>query len=355
MSDEKIYRLDETFEQNVLYGPFWEGITPEFPKTEPTKTFMGKRVHSLLGVSASPFTFTSRGIEFCSRMSYDIITYRSVRTVEWRGLGAPNWCYVDLPDQLTESDLKKTVLGSIEPFAKQEVSTANSFGIQSYKPEYWQREYEIAKSKLHTGQVLLLALMITPEDGQRDAISDARLVAQYANETSAEILEINLACPNSGSSSLIYEDIDLSTKVCAAVKEGIGKKHLLAKVGYYSDVYALRTLMENTKGIIAGITSTNTYSMQIQDKNGKPFFPGRSTAGVSGGAIRSLSMKQVKEIARLRKELELSDFVIIGVGGVTKPEHVQDYLEAGADAVQAVAGILADPYLAQKYKKEMYA
>src|SRR5258708_4127500 len=143
----QLYDLKQDFNFNITYGPFWNGAYPKIKPKKEKFDFLGHKINSLFGASSSPLTFTARGIGLCSELGYDLITYRSVRSVEWHGLGAPNWCYVDLPEQLKKEDLSQLVVGSLEPFPNQEVSSANSFGIQSLKPEYWQAEYEIAKNK----------------------------------------------------------------------------------------------------------------------------------------------------------------------------------------------------------------
>ncbi len=346
-----LYDIHQDFPFNVTFGPFFNEKLPSLKSPKQKIHFLGHELDSAFGISCCPMTFTARNIGICAKLGYDLITYRSVRSVEWHGLPAPNWCYVDVPNRLKKEDLVKPVIGSLEPFPNQEVSTANSFGIQSFKPEYWQAEYEVAKSKLLPGQVLMLSLMITPEDGKRDALSDAIEVTKLAMQTSADIFEINLACPNSGTSALIYEDIELCIKICQEMKKLLGEKKLLAKVGYYSDMNDLKRFMEQTKGVLDGLTSTNTYSMKVTDSAGKEIFPGRATAGVSGAAIRDLCMEQAKMAVQFKKELQLSDFVIIGVGGVISPEHIQEYLALGVDAVQAAAGVWADPFLASKYKE----
>lgn len=343
------YDITKTFEENITYGPFFEGKIPKLPKRKATKTFLGHKVNSLFGLAASPMTFTARSIGLFAQLGYDIITYRSVRSMEWHGLGAPNWAYVDASNDLSIDQLNAGLEGRLESFPKQSVSTANSFGIQSFKPDYWLQEYERAKESLSAGQLLILALMITPEGG-KDAVEDAADVAELANQTTAKVFEINLACPNSGSSALIYNDIETSLRVCQSVKEKIGNKPLLAKVGYYNNMDALKKFMKLSKGVISGLTSTNTYSAPVKE-GPNDFFPGRPIAGISGNAIRHLSMEQARKAVDFKQELNLEDFVIIGLGGVMKPEHIDQYLALGVDAVQAVTGVWADPLLASKYHK----
>ncbi len=353
MSVQPIYDITKTFEENATYGPFWEGTFPPLPKRNPKRySFLGHRVNSLFGISACPLTHGSRNVKLVSQLGYDLITYRSVRSIEWHGQIYPHWRYVDLPHPITVERLSESVIASGQSFLGQDVSTANSFGIQSLKPEYWQADFEIAKKFLMPGQLLILSIMFTPEAG-KDVIDDAEAVARYAKETTAKIFEINLAHPNSGMKSLVYEDIETSVAICKRVKKAIGFRPLLAKIGYYKNPELLKEFLKKTRRIIAGISSTNTYAMPIVDAQGKEVFPGRAKAGVSGAAIRNLSMEQSKEIMRLKKILGWKDLVVIGIGGVTKPEHIHKYLHLGVDAVQAAVGAWADPYLASKYLKSL--
>lgn len=342
------YDITKTFEENSIYGPHWDEELLDPPKRKATHVFLGKKINSPFGLAASPLTFTARSIKLFSRLGYDLITYRSVRSVEWHGLKAPNWGYVDAKHQLELSDLKNPLIVQANAFANQAPTTANSFGVQSLKPEYWQAEYELAKSYMLPGQLLILAMMLTPERGI-SIVEDAKDIAHLAIKTSAEVFEINLACPNSGSKALVYEDLQTSIRICSEIKQIVGNKFLLAKIGYYEDQKKLRQFMKNTRGIINGITTTNTYSAPVHNNNDEDFFVGRQTAGISGEAIRTLSQKQAKSAVLYKKQLNLKNFVIVGVGGVMQPKHITEYLTIGATAVQSVTGVWADPYLAMKY------
>lgn len=345
-----LYDIEKTFEENVVFGPLWNGKYPRLPKRKKHFSFLGHPLNSLFGVAASPLTHGSRNVRLMSCLGYDIITYRSVRSIEWHGQKYPHWRFVSLPKQLTEADLTKTLVGSPKAFPRQEVSTANSFGIQSLKPEYWQVDFEQAQDYLLPGQLLILSLMFTPETG-KDVLKDAGVVAGYGKETSAKAFEINLAHPNSGMKSLVYEDVATSVAICRRVKKVLGDRPLLAKVGYYQNPTVLREFMKQTSGIIAGLTSANTYAMPIIDSEQQEVFPGRPKAGVSGWALRTLYKNQIRQVMEYKKSLVLNKFVVIAVGGVMSPAHITEYMRLGADAVQAATGVWADPYLAFKYKK----
>jgi dihydroorotate dehydrogenase (NAD+) catalytic subunit len=347
-----LYDLTRDFKENVSQGLQWEGAYPELSHRTPTYDFLGKRLNSLFGIAACPMTHGAQAVGVCSKLGYDIITYRSVRSIEWHGQPYPQWRYVSIDGQLRVEDLSMTIKGNTHAFDGQEVSMANSFGIQSRKPEEWQKDFDAAKRSLSIGQLLILSLMFTPETGN-DVLADAETVANFAKDTTADVFELNLAHPNSGMKSLVYEDIQTSIDMCIRVKKVLGDRPLLAKIGYYKNTSALKEFMQRTVGVIAGVTSTNTYGMPIVDSDGKELFPGRPKAGVSGAAIRTLCMQQAHTIAQYKKDLGLTDFVVIGVGGVTQVQHIAQYLDIPVDAVQCAVGAYVDPLLASKYLKTL--
>lgn len=347
----KLYDITKSFEENITFGPFADLTIPPLKKTNKTFSFLGKKVSSLFGVAACPLTHGLRAVSLMSKLGYDIITYRSVRSMEWHGQPFPNWAYVSVPHQLSQKHFEKKILASSKPFTNQEVSMVNSFGIQSLKPKYWQEDFELARKRLQSHQILILSLMFTPETG-KNIVKDAEVVANYGNETSADIFEINLAHPNSGMKSLVYEDVNISIEICKKVKKILKKKKLLAKVSFYKNPNSLKEFMRKSMGIIDGITSSNTYPMNVVNKENKSYFPNRPKAALSGGAVRSLYMDQIRRIIEEKKDLQLKDFTVIGIGGVLKPLHIKQYLDLGVDAVQAAVGVFADPYLAQKYKNK---
>jgi dihydroorotate dehydrogenase (NAD+) catalytic subunit len=48
---------------------------------------------------------------------------------------------------------------------------------------------------------------------------------------------------------------------------------------------------------------------------------------------------------------KLADFPIIGVGGISKPEHVIEFIAAGANAIQIGTAHFADPRASKKVLK----
>lgn len=350
MNKTHLYDITKPFEENIANGPFWDGEVPKLPKIEAKFKLFGKNIISPLGVAACPLTVNSKFINFLSNFGYGFFTYKSVRTAEWKGNTFPHWKYVDANKELTADELQQELKAQFESFGNKKPSMVNSFGIQSQKPELWIEDVNFTRSELPANQLLILSLMFTAIEG-RTFVEDAKLVAQYGNKTTADAFEINLAHPNT-KGALIYEDVELSTEVCKTVKEQLGNRSLIAKIGYYRDPNLLKQFMEQTKGIIDGISSTNTYSMKVVDRNGSEAFPGRTTAGVSGAAVKKLSLEQAKNIMKYKKELKLKNFTVIGIGGVIVPQDVDAYLSLGVDAVQSAVGAWENPKLGLEYLEE---
>ena len=52
-------------------------------------------------------------------------------------------------------------------------------------------------------------------------------------------------------------------------------------------------------------------------------------------------------------EREKLGLAIIGVGGITLPEHFNEFYNAGADIAMTATGMMWAPYLAMRYHEEL--
>ena len=86
------------------------------------------------------------------------------------------------------------------------------------------------------------------------------------------------------------------------------------------------------------VTLTNTLlGLVLDPQTGRPVHGGGG-GGVSGPAMRPVALRAVFDVAAAHPELP-----IIGVGGIADPEHVVQYLRAGASAVQVGTATFANP------------
>ena len=73
--------------------------------------------------------------------------------------------------------------------------------------------------------------------------------------------------------------------------------------------------------------------------------------GIGGDPIRSASVAQVRRFADLTRQRGHST-KIIGVGGISTAAHVQEYLEAGAEAVQLATAPMVNPLVGVQIRSE---
>ena len=90
------------------------------------------------------------------------------------------------------------------------------------------------------------------------------------------------------------------------------------------------------------LTVANTYpAMAIDFRTGRSLL-GNATGGLSGPAIKPITLKLVWETRKAVKT------PIIGLGGIETVEDVLEYLAVGASAVQVGTASFADPKASQR-------
>jgi len=235
----------------------------------------------------------------------------------------------------------------------QPLSITNSFGVPSFDPDFWQPDIAAAVKYAQKGQVVVGSYQGTRAEGGSisEYISDFALGARLLQETGVRIIEVNLSCPNEGTSNLLCFDIQRSREVVETIKNQVGNLPLIIKVAYFSDTEKLRELIRAVGGSVQGICSINTISAEVVDVQGNQALPGegRLWSGVCGSSIKWAGLEMVSRLARLRDELGLN-YSIIGVGGVGDAKGYCEYRKAGADAVMAATSMMWNPMLAQEIK-----
>jgi dihydroorotate dehydrogenase (NAD+) catalytic subunit len=234
------------------------------------------------------------------------------------------------------------------------VSITNSFGMPSRDPAVWQEDASRAKSYLTTGQVFIVSVVGTPRKGE-DLAEDYARGALLAKEAGADVVEINLSCPNvtTGEGS-IFTDPSASSSISKKVHQALQGTPLIIKMGYIPDHETLEKVILANAPHVEGISGINTLSFKVVKRDGSQALPGpgRLQSGVCGDAIRRCGLTQVERAAEIRRRHRL-DFSLIGVGGIMAVEDILAYEKAGADASMSATGAMWDPYLALKYYQEV--
>lgn len=348
--------LDEYFVN--ANGP-WGPATPWRPTVPGRKWIvLGKAIGFPIGIPASVLTGNAQWVHYFARNGFNVLTYKTVRSRAQVPSIPPNWTFLPgVKKPLPISDDMHRVSADRTDWVdagRQDVSTANSFGVPSMAPHVWEGDIEEALNVIHDDQLLIVSVMGDDYDGTGDPLvlaADYAAVAKRAERVGVGVVELNLSCPNSldpdhdAVRPPLCLDIDVTRAVVAKVRDTLDPDtRIVAKLAYLEDD-ALADVLEAIGPLIDGVAGINTLQCRVVDKSGVETFPGRLHAGVSGIAIRNHAQTFVRRLARLRLEMDLR-FDILGMGGVTDSTSFAALYEAGALAVQTATGAFANPFLA---------
>ena len=167
-----------------------------------------------------------------------------------------------------------------------------------------------------------------------------RQLTEMSYEAGADLVELNLGCPNvwgdSGQKRIVCFDPHMVAAVLEEVESVASERGVAVKISPFSDPFGLEELagLLKTRKIVKVVTTSNTFpnGFGVNDA-GKPLITATGTnglAGVSGKALKPIAMGQVRQLVALLPPT----IQVIGVGGIETGRDVYDYLQAGATAVQ---------------------
>ena len=154
--------------------------------------------------------------------------------------------------------------------------------------------------------------------------------------------ELNISCPNVKRGGMQFgSDPTLAAEVIGAARKAAAKRPLWVKLSpLVTDIGLIARAVEEAGA--DALTVANTYpAMAIDYRTGKSRL-GNQTGGLSGPAIKPITLKLVWETKKAVKT------PILGLGGVETVEDVLDYLAVGASAVQVGTASFTDPRASQQ-------
>jgi dihydroorotate dehydrogenase (NAD+) catalytic subunit len=169
-------------------------------------------------------------------------------------------------------------------------------------------------------------------------LEDAEGVAGY---------ELNISCPNVKKGGMQFgSDASSVAEVVGLARKAALKRPLWVKLSPLVTDIGLIARAAELAGADA-LTVANTYpAMAIDFRTGKSLL-GNETGGLSGPAIKPITLKLVWEA---RKAVKVP---ILALGGVESVEDVLEYLSVGATAVQVGTASFTDPRASQRLVEEM--
>jgi dihydroorotate dehydrogenase (NAD+) catalytic subunit len=148
--------------------------------------------------------------------------------------------------------------------------------------------------------------------------------------------ELNVSCPNTDAGGAYFGVDPVMTAEVVAAAWKVSKRPLWAKLSpNVTDIKVIARAAEEAGA--DALTIANTYpGMSVDFRTGRSRL-GRPTGGLSGPAIKPLTLRLVCEAFGAVK------VPILGLGGIESAEDVLEYLVVGASAVQVGTAHFADP------------
>jgi len=347
-----IYDLSKTYLENLQEGPFFQAEIPARPESKATIDFLGHKVRSPIGVPAGPL-LGSRWIALASKLGFDVVTYKTIRSGLHAGHGLPNMIYVEPTGAHTAHPLPRP------PAHLEELTVTNSFGMPSRSPDFLIADIEAANRSLGPGQLMIVSVVGTLHAGSSFK-DDFVKTALFAKEAGAKVIEANFSCPNvHKAEGILYMDPKTVLEFASAIAKAIAPLPLILKVGEIENLSLMKEILEAAaKGGARAICGLNSVSMTIIDESGKsPLGAHRQQSGVCGGHIRARALHFIENAAHIIAREKL-DLTLMGCGGIMLASHFDPFLEAGAKIAMTATGMMWDPFLALRYhnqKSKSYA
>ena len=203
----------------------------------------------------------------------------------------------------------------------------NSVGLQNPGIDYYLARYD----KWLAGQGTAVIANIA---GHK--LEDYEEMARRINDSSADIVELNISCPNVRSGGMAFGVLPESVRKVTEIVKKACKKPVITKL-----TPNVSNIAENAKAAEEGgadaISLINTLTgMAVDYKTRRPLLA-NNTGGLSGPCVKPIALRMVWECFNAVK------IPIIGLGGITSYTDVLEFMICGARAVQVGTATLSDP------------
>jgi dihydroorotate dehydrogenase (NAD+) catalytic subunit len=148
--------------------------------------------------------------------------------------------------------------------------------------------------------------------------------------------ELNISCPNTDRGGIQFGSDPTCAAEVVAEARAVARRPLWVKLSpLVSDIVAIARAVVDAGG--DAFTIANTYPAMSLDVVTRRTRLGSQTGGLSGPAIKPITLRLVYEVAKALKT------PILGLGGIESADDVIEYVLAGAAAVQIGTANFVDP------------
>lgn len=250
---------------------------------------------------------------------------------------------------LAESDSGAVLVGSISVkprirnpgpgywLHKERFFSLNSFGLPNGGMPYFKKHLPQMIKLAHDNGKPLIANVVG------FAKEDYVQLVPFVQDLGADMAELNFGCPNVWHKGQQERIVSYHASLVRETLAAIAKQKPTIKISVKISPLPPDILREVAAAIadspiVHAVTACNSYPSSAVTR-GAQWITGPSDilAGLAGRALKPISLGVVKQLRTLLpKRID-----IIGAGGIYSANDVQDYLDAGAKAVQ-IASALTD-------------
>ena len=204
----------------------------------------------------------------------------------------------------------------------------NSIGLENVGVDVFMREKMPALRK--AGCAIFVNVFGFSEDEYLEVVEKLNTCDGIAG------YELNISCPNTSEGGMVFGQSPQLTEHLTRRLRDRAKRPIIVKLSpNVTDIVELARAAED--GGAAALSVANTFlAMAIDPETFKPRIH-TVTAGLSGPAIRPITLRMVYQCARAVQ------IPIIGLGGIAGGEDAVEYFLAGATAVQVGTANFYDP------------
>ncbi len=176
-----------------------------------------------------------------------------------------------------------------------------------------------------------------------DSIDGWRFLARELKAAGADLIECSFSCPqgNMGEDAgkMLAQSEKATEKIAQAVKEAAGDLPVLIKITpQVTDIAAIARAVKSSG--CDGVTASNSIpalmGIDIESMVPIPVVGGKSTySGLSGPAIKPITLRTIAEIAR-----HVPDLPVSGNGGVRNWQDAVELMAVGAGTIQICTAVM---------------
>lgn len=223
-----------------------------------------------------------------------------------------------------------------------EVQLANLFTSEEQEVDLnISDEIDLKKLKEnYPDKIVVASIMGTNEE-------DWEELAQLVTEAKADMIEMNLSCPQMTSHEMgsdVGTNPELVKKYCAAVKRGSDLPMMAKMTPNITDmVPAAKASMDGGADGIATINTVKSISnIDLDKKVALPIVNGKSSiSGFSGKAVKPIALRFIQQL-RTAAGMEL--LPISGIGGIETWQDAAEFILLGATTLQVTTSVMQYGY-----------